>query len=347
MKKKAVSCCQEKAFSPFLVFSAASLHTGPVHGQPCGHPRSRPARKASADEKGTPKKDNDRKKENLFPTTPSLFFSAQPQEPILIPKVQIYFADFPDPHYFIDQRLFTLETCCGYWYGQARKWSCVARFSRMRRLSIALCVASIFKGRRKRTGRLKVRGALPAVQPRLRPTRFRGRPKAPQDAFRLCDGRQKEKRTLPGAFADVSRLVCVATCPTSCEVVVVSSSWSRNFDLVPFRSGEILEKRKTFSPILIVWRNRSYPTSQDRLTHVQMLFTWNPSPLQSSKISFEYLLLPPRSAPAADPAELTFKPSTPPPRPSYSSRHGARGASIVLTVEYRYVAPAPSIFRAS
>lgn len=57
----------------------------------------------------------------------------------------------------------------------------------------------------------------------------------------VCDGRQKEKRTLPGAFADVSRLVCVATCPTSCEVVVVSSSWSRNFDLVPFRSGEILD----------------------------------------------------------------------------------------------------------
>ena len=27
-----------------------------------------------------------------------------------------------------------------------------------------------------------------------------------------------------------------------------------------------------------------------------MLFTWNPSPLQSSKFSFQYLLLPPRSA---------------------------------------------------
>ncbi|PWY61413.1 hypothetical protein BO70DRAFT_411533, partial [Aspergillus heteromorphus CBS 117.55] len=33
-----------------------------------------------------------------------------------------------------------------------------------------------------------------------------------------------------------------------------------------------------------------------RLTHVQLLFTWNLSPLQSSKFSFEYLLLPPRSA---------------------------------------------------
>ncbi|KAL1246617.1 hypothetical protein QQF64_034521, partial [Cirrhinus molitorella] len=34
---------------------------------------------------------------------------------------------------------------------------------------------------------------------------------------------------------------------------------------------------------------------------VQLLFTWNPSPLRPSKLSFEYLLLPPRSAPAAAP----------------------------------------------
>ncbi|KAL0641106.1 hypothetical protein Bca4012_102912 [Brassica carinata] len=37
----------------------------------------------------------------------------------------------------------------------------------------------------------------------------------------------------------------------------------------------------------------------DRLTHVQVPFTWNLSPLRPSKFSFEYLLLPPRSAPAA------------------------------------------------
>uniref|UniRef100_A0A6N2N5W2 Senescence-associated protein n=3 Tax=Salix viminalis TaxID=40686 RepID=A0A6N2N5W2_SALVM len=34
----------------------------------------------------------------------------------------------------------------------------------------------------------------------------------------------------------------------------------------------------------------------DRLTHVQVPFTWNLSPLRPSKFSFEYLLLPPRSA---------------------------------------------------
>ncbi len=43
---------------------------------------------------------------------------------------------------------------------------------------------------------------------------------------------------------------------------------------------------------------------QGRLPHVQLLFTWNPSPLQSSKITFEYVLLPPRSALGALPPNL-------------------------------------------
>ena len=40
----------------------------------------------------------------------------QPSEPILIPKLRIQLADFPYLHYSIDQRLLTLETCCGYGY---------------------------------------------------------------------------------------------------------------------------------------------------------------------------------------------------------------------------------------
>jgi len=36
-----------------------------------------------------------------------------------------------------------------------------------------------------------------------------------------------------------------------------------------------------------------------------MLFTWNPSPLRSSSISLEYLLLPPRSALKAVPFRIT------------------------------------------
>ncbi|KAM3715024.1 hypothetical protein ACO02O_06340 [Dirofilaria immitis] len=46
---------------------------------------------------------------------------------------------------------------------------------------------------------------------------------------------------------------------------------------------------------------------RDRLTHIQLLFTWNPSPLQSSRISLEYLLLPPRSAPMEAPTGPTPK----------------------------------------
>ena len=39
---------------------------------------------------------------------------AQSSEPILVPKLRISFADFPYLHFSNDQRLFTLETCCGY-----------------------------------------------------------------------------------------------------------------------------------------------------------------------------------------------------------------------------------------
>ncbi len=35
---------------------------------------------------------------------------AQPSEPILFPRLRIYFADFPYLHCSIDQRLHTLET---------------------------------------------------------------------------------------------------------------------------------------------------------------------------------------------------------------------------------------------
>ncbi|KAI3685890.1 hypothetical protein L6452_35157 [Arctium lappa] len=44
-----------------------------------------------------------------------------------------------------------------------------------------------------------------------------------------------------------------------------------------------------------------------RLSRFQVPFTWNLSPLRPSKFSFEYLLLPPRSAPTAAPPGLTPK----------------------------------------
>ena len=41
---------------------------------------------------------------------------------------------------------------------------------------------------------------------------------------------------------------------------------------------------------------QNYPATKGRLTHVLLKFTWNLSSLQSSRVTFKYLLLPPRSA---------------------------------------------------
>ncbi|KDQ49127.1 hypothetical protein JAAARDRAFT_143837, partial [Jaapia argillacea MUCL 33604] len=59
-----------------------------------------------------------------------------------------------------------------------------------------------------------------------------------------------------------------------------------------------------------------------RLTHVQPLLPWNLSPLQSSRISLEYLLLPPRSALEAVSPSIAAKASSLTSTPAYSSaRH--------------------------
>jgi len=71
-----------------------------------------------------------------------------------------------------------------------------------------------------------------------------------------------------------------------------------------------------------------------------MLFTWNLSPLQSSKISFEYLLLPPRSALERVSAEFTL------------CLHNFFHVLLLILLslkkmaEYKWAALAPSIFRA-
>src|SRR5690348_8045142 len=111
----------------------------------------------------------------------------QPSEPILFPKLRICFADFPYLHFSNDQRLFTLETCCGYGYGLARK---------------SYSLTWIFKGRLECTGHHKSRGALRCLCPYLRMNRFQGldtltrKDNSPQDSsrrlqarlrYRLCD----------------------------------------------------------------------------------------------------------------------------------------------------------------
>ncbi|KAG9444625.1 hypothetical protein H6P81_015965 [Aristolochia fimbriata] len=60
----------------------------------------------------------------------------------------------------------------------------------------------------------------------------------------------------------------------------------------------------------------------DRLTHVQVPLTWNLSPSSPSKFSFEYLLLPPRSAPTAASAQAQGRGFHGAAAASYSSRPG-------------------------
>ncbi|CAL0301825.1 unnamed protein product [Lupinus luteus] len=67
----------------------------------------------------------------------------------------------------------------------------------------------------------------------------------------------------------------------------------------------------------------------DRLTHVQVPFTWNLSPLWPSKFSFEYLLLPPRSAPTTAPPGLTPQVLQRPPCPPTH-----RGLALAPTARY-------------
>ena len=61
------------------------------------------------------------------------------------------------------------------------------------------------------------------------------------------------------------------------------------------------------------------------------LFTRNLSPLQSSKFSFEYLLLPPRSALEAVSASITAKPSSQPPRPPTRHSPNCRDGRVWVT----------------
>ena len=75
------------------------------------------------------------------------------------PEVTDPVCRLPLPTLFYRQRLFTLETCCGYGYGPARNSNRLPR---------------IFKGRRECTGHRGKRGALRRQRPYLRASRFQG-----------------------------------------------------------------------------------------------------------------------------------------------------------------------------
>lgn len=118
----------------------------------------------------------------------------------------------------------------------------------------------------------------------------------------------------------------------------------RNINRIPFRSA-FSNKR------YLRYGFRRAP--QDRLTHDQILFTWNPYPRRSTRMSLVCLLLPPRSVLVTAPRKLTFNASTPSPHSSYSYQSDLQPrlnerkplTGFTDTTEFQYNALAPSIFR--
>ncbi|KAF3660096.1 hypothetical protein FXO37_13672 [Capsicum annuum] len=103
----------------------------------------------------------------------------------------------------------------------------------------------------------------------------------------------------------------------------------RNFNPIPFR---VRAKRAIC---------RGSPDPYDRLTHVQVSFTWNISPLRASKFLFEYLLLPPTFTSTAAPPELAPKVLQQPPRaPTHWGLELAPTAGYErFALKYRYGPP--------
>ena len=131
----------------------------------------------------------------------------RPSEPILIPKLRIQFADFPYLHYSIDQRLFTLETCCGYGY-------------------------ELVRVRRHLPGIFKVRLAARGCRENFGTLRLSQNPFSVRDDSR-ASAAYAEKTTLPRAPAGVSRSRRVAT--TDTRIRIGSATRFRNMDRIPFR----------------------------------------------------------------------------------------------------------------
>ena len=131
----------------------------------------------------------------------------------------------------------------------------------------------LFDGNWKHTRRLSRQDALLAKQPNLQAICFRGQ-------------RQLKRKDNAHQGFPLHHQI-----PVRCQAI--SLSWLGDINSIPCQDT----KQSLHA--------QSIPISYGRLTHVQTLFTWNPAPLQSSMFPFEYLLLPPRSAPRAASPRLT------------------------------------------
>ena len=205
----------------------------------------------------------------------------QPLEPILFPKLRIRLADFPYLHCSNMPEAVHLGDLLRIWVRPG------ARFTPS---------PPDFQGPARAHRTPPEPRRFPGLGPLSRGEPIPGRPAL-----------HKEKRTLPGAPAGFSGIGRVTALDASRRPSPPLRIRGSEPDSLSIGRGQ-----RRPSPVP---SERRSPISQDRLTHVQLLFTWNLSPLQSSKFSFEYLLLLPRSA--LESASFRLAPRTSPqtPRP--------------------------------
>ena len=224
-----------------------------------------------------------------------------------------------------------METCCGYRYDRVRQHG-----------TNLLTLPSDFHGQSgaHRTPQ-QVWSYAGIRRPYLRPTRFQG-----------THSVKKKRQLFPGL---------PPTSPSSFALPPTAEAASAlrfgNFNPIPFRGLVPLHpmvqatRTTTWNGHPFQANRGDFPFPQDRLTRVQLLFTRNPSPLQSSRSSLEYLLLPPRSAPEAAPSMLA--PRTALPRSQCGDFRALLlpgACTLCLPCRCRATrrnASAPSIFRAS
>lgn len=175
----------------------------------------------------------------------------QPLEPILIPKLRIRLADFPYLHCSNMPEAVHLGDLLRIWVRPG------ARFTPS---------PPDFQG----PARAHRTPPEPRRFPRHGPL-SRGEPIPGRPAL------HKEKRTLPGAPAGFSGIGRVTALDASRRPSPPLRIRGSEPDSLSIGRGQ-----RRPSPVP---SERHSPISQDRLTHVQLLFTWNPSPLRPSKFS--------------------------------------------------------------
>ena len=130
------------------------------------------------------------------------------------------------------------------------------------------------------------------------------------NCFKALDKGQLKKRE-DISFQDFGSRLWVRTRCRCCLHLTADNTPTRlrNINRIPFRGASSKGRYLRYG-------FRRAP--QDRLTHDQILFTWNPYPRRSKRMSLFCLLLPPRSVLATAPPGLASKASTPSPHSSYS-----------------------------